>query len=85
MIPADVSILIGRHFIARSGNVCKLSALGEGALHAGWRLEPTQADTQELDAWVVKLLTSTLGGEIEATICTDESQEKAMYEKWKKK
>lgn len=84
MKAADTSCLVGRHYAAKSGNVCTLRALGEGAVRAGWKLNPSQTDTQELDAWVVSLLSSVHGAEVVATVCTDESKEAEMYEEWKK-
>jgi hypothetical protein len=77
---ADISALVGRHFVSSSLNTCRIERVGPGGLRAMWRNRDTEADRQEFESFVA----SVIGHEIETTICTDLRQEAALYAKWRK-
>ncbi len=57
MIP-DVSLLIGRHFVSKSDNVCKFklarnSAAGDLVLELEWENEMTKMDIEDAEAFVL--------------------------------
>ncbi len=56
MIP-DVSLLIGRHFVSKSDNVCKFKlardTAGDAVLELEWENEMTKMDIEDAEAFVL--------------------------------
>jgi hypothetical protein len=80
----DVSALVGRSYIAKSGRRCTIAKLGDGALRVNWHSNPIQADRDEVNEWITSILRSQ-GIEPIADICEDQSQEAARYAAWKER
>lgn len=97
--PADISSLVGRSYVTRSGMRCTVRKLGDGALRVNWgpairklrngallveAARETQADRDEVNDWIVSVLKSQgLAPEVE--VCLDERKEAEMYAVWKRK
>jgi len=84
---ADVSPIIGRHFVSSSGNVAHASRLGPGGLKVAWKDKPTEKDTSEFDIWAVSIIRSASpGDEIHAHSQTGKNgaEASAAYEAWRK-
>lgn len=84
MNPGDISGLVGRSFVSKSGNRCTLRKLADGALRINWFCRDTQADRDEANAWIVSVLRSQ-GIEPDIDICEDVNQEAARLAAWKRK
>ncbi len=88
MEPADISGLVGRSYVTRSGLHCIVRKIGPGAVRVVWqgpRRPVSQADYDEVHAWAVSVLESVAGLKIDLTVCKDDREESARYAEWKKK
>jgi len=84
---ADVSPIIGRHFVSSSGNVAHASRLGPGGLKVAWQNKPTEKDTSEFDIWALSIIQSASpGDELHAHSEIDKSsaEASAAYKAWRK-
>jgi hypothetical protein len=78
---ADIRPLVGRSFVTRSGKVCRVERLGEGALRVVWqgsRSDITPADEQEFLAWAESVL-----GPLHATTSRGRAQEAQNFRQWR--
>lgn len=76
----DVNPLIGRSFVAKSFNTCRIIRLGPGAVRAHWQHEPTDEDVQDLEAWIEGIV-----GPLAAEHSRGIEQESENYSRWKRK
>jgi hypothetical protein len=78
----DISPLIGRSFVAVSGNVATTRKLGPGGIGVPWRDTPTVEDAKEYDNWALAIL----GPDFEAHSERGEKKEQIeAYREWYRK
>lgn len=77
--PADLNPLVGRHFVSKALNTCRIIRLGPGAIRAAWDHKPTENDVQDLEAWVLGIV-----GPAETTHSRGIEQEAKNYSEWKR-
>lgn len=75
---ANIDSLIGRSFISKSNNTCKIQKIGEGAIRAFWKTKPTLQDKNEFNNWAESIL-----GNINLTESIGKKNETKNYLKWK--
>jgi hypothetical protein len=74
-----IDALRGRRFVTRSGNVAWVSRIGDGALRATYRDEPTPEDMDEFEAFV-----QSIAGAVSITRSVGRAAEAANYEIWRR-
>ncbi len=78
---ADLSPVVGRHFVSLAGNVCQVRGLGPGAIRVTWIRRESEADRTEFSAWVEGVIQQPLDIEVSVGL----EQEQANYQEWKRK
>ena len=82
--PANISSLVGRRYVTKSGKRCILRKLGDGALRIQWLVKgDSKADNDEVDAWIISILESE-GITVDTELCYDENREAEQYAAWKR-
>lgn len=80
----DINSLVGRHFVSKSGNVARVSRLGDGAARVTWRIKATAADIEEFEAWALAII-ARAGFETQITRAIGIENEAPALAKWKRK
>jgi hypothetical protein len=78
MKPAVIDQLAGRHFVATSQNIARVTRLEAGALRVIWEQKPGEADIDEFSRFVEGIL-----GDVNITLCTDQQREQEMLRAWR--
>ena len=76
---ADIKFLVGRHFAAKSNNVCVMQAIGDYGLRANWKNKPTDQDIKDFDEWFMGVC-----GDLEVTLFEGGNDRKAELEAYQK-
>jgi len=79
MNKADVTPLIGRHFVAGTDNVARIQKLGEGGMRIVWKRKPSKEEVEEFTAFVESVI-----GPVNATICENRENEERLFRRWLK-
>lgn len=79
MNAADVEHLVGRTFIAKSGNIVKIERIGPGALRAHWILKPSEEDQTELEEWAKAQMSEP----VRLTKSVGRENEEQNYQRWR--
>lgn len=77
---ADISPLIGRHFVSSALNVGRVIKLDSGAARVRWQTSPSPDDIQEFSKWAEDVL-----GPLNITLHTDIRTEPQALAKWKRR
>lgn len=74
---ANINSLIGRSYVSKSGNTCKIIKLADGAIRATWKYRTTEKDIIEFENWVKSLI-----GPLNVTTYIDLENEEEALRKW---
>lgn len=77
---ANIDPLVGRHFVSKSGKVCRIERLAEGAIRVVWKGRPedhSREDELEFMQWVESIL-----GRIQPTMHRGRQGEQEWLRRW---